>query len=189
VRRLPAGLRRAVALGLLAAALAGLGLLAWLPLRWIAYQEARLAALEDRIAGLRERIAEREQLLAERRLLESALGDEALFVRAATPALAAAELQGLVSAAVRANGGELLTAQVLEPTDAPPFLEIGLRLELRAGLRALAGVLHAIETNRPLLLVRSLRLSAGAEVRESEDPPLETVVELVAFARRGRGGG
>ncbi len=189
MRRLPAALRRALAVALLGAAVAALGLLAWLPVRWIGYQEARLVALEARIAALRDRIAEREQLLAERRLLESALGDETLFVRAATPALAAAELQGLVSAAVRANGGELLTAQVLEPTDAPPFLEIGLRLELRAGLRALAGLLHAIETNRPLLLVRSLRLSAGTEAREGEDPPLATVVEVVAFARQGRGGG
>lgn len=189
MRRLPAGLRRALAVALLAAAVGAVGFLAWLPLRWIEHQEARLVALEARIAALRERIAEREQLLAERRLLEAALGEEALFVRAATPALAAAELQGLVSAAVRANGGELLTAQVLEPTDAPPFLEIGLRLELRAGLPALLGLLHAIESNRPLLLVRSLRLAAGTEARQGEDPPLATVVELVAFARHGRGGG
>ncbi len=180
----PAGLRRAVALALLVAALAGVGLLAWLPWRWIEAQDARLAALEQRIAALRERLAEREQLQAERRLLEEALGDETLFVRAPTPALAAAELQGLVSAAVRAGGGELSSVQVLEPTEVPPFTEIGLRLTMRADLDGLVAILHAIESSRPLLLLRALQLSAASV--ESEGPvPLETVVELVALARRG----
>lgn len=187
MRRLPAVLRRALALALLGAVLAGAALVAWLPVRWIAWQEARLAELEGRIAELRERLAEREQLLAERRLLEAALGDETLFVRAATAALAAAELQGLASAAVRAQGGEVLTAQVLEPAEVPPFLEIGLRLTLRTGLDGLVGLLHAIETGRPLLLVRSLQLVAGEGAEATPEggaAPLETVVELVAFALR-----
>lgn len=184
MRRLPAGLRRALALLLLAAALASPALLAWAPMRWIARQEARLAELEARISELRDRLAEREQLLAERRLLEAALGDETLFVRAATPALAAAELQSRVTAAIRARGGELRTVQVLEPADAPPFLEIGLRLTLRTGLDGLVGLLHAIETNRPLLLVRSIHLVA-AESSAVAERKLDTVVELVAFALRG----
>lgn len=184
MRRLPARLRRAVAVGLLLALVGAVGLLAWLPIRWIAVQEQRLAALEARIGELRERIAEREQLQAERRLLEAGLNDATLFVRAATPALAAAELQGLVSAAVRANGGEVLTVQVLEPSEAPPFVEVGLRLTLAAGLDSLVGLLHAIETSRPLLLVRSLRLSAGEPDPSGAVPPLETVVELVAFNLR-----
>lgn len=183
MRRLPPALRRAAALALLAGALAGVALLAWAPVRWIAHQEARLAALEARMAELRDRLAEREQLLAERRLLEAALGDETLFVRAATPALAAAELQGLVTAAIRARGGELRTVQVLEPAEAPPFLEVGLRLSLRTGLDGLVGLLHAIETNRPLLLVRSLQLVAE-ESGAAAERKLDTVVELVAFALR-----
>lgn len=185
MRRLSARLRRALAIGLLALLIGAVAVLAWLPVRWIAVQEERLQALEARIGELRERIAEREQLLAERRLLEAALNDATLFVRAATPALAAAELQGLVSSAVRANGGEVLTVQVLEPTEAPPFVEVGLRLTLAAGLDSLVGLLHAIETSRPLLLVRSLRLVAGEPDAAGAVPPLETVVELVAFTLRG----
>lgn len=183
MRRLPLALRRALALLLLGAALSAGGLLAWAPVRWLERQEARLAALEARIDELRERIAEREQLLAESRLLEEALRDETLFVRAATPALAAAELQGLVSAAVRAHGGEVLTSQVLEPVEAPPFREIGLKLTLSAGLEALVGLLRAIESNRPLLLVRSLRVGAGGG--EGEGRPLATEIELVAFESKG----
>lgn len=181
---LPAPLRRLLALALLLAALAGAGLAAWLPVRWIDRQEARLAALEAEIADLRGRLAEREQLLAEQRLLEAALGDATLFVRAATPALAAAELQGHVGERVRAVGGEVLTAQVLEPAEAPPFVEIGLRLQIQAGLDGLVELLHAIESGRPLLLVRSLRLAAASD-GEADGAPLETVLELVAFGLRG----
>lgn len=184
MRNLPAGLRRAFALALLGVALGAVGLVAWAPWRWVAYQEARLAELEARMAELRERIAEREQLLAERRLLEAALADETLFVRAATPALAAAELQGVLSGVIRAHGGELLTVQVLEPTEAPPFVEIGLRLTLRSALESLVGLLHAIESNRPLLLVRSLQLVAGEPAARGGSPPLETVIEVVAMGLR-----
>lgn len=185
MRRLPAGLRRVVALALLALLVLGVGLLAWAPVRWIAAQDRELALVEARIAELRGRIAEREQLLAEQRLLEAALADASLFVRAATPALAAAALQGHVDAAIREHGGEVRTVQVLEPTDAPPFVEVGLRLTLVAELGSLVGLLHAIETSRPLLLVRSLQLRARGDQPTAEAPPLETVIELVAFNLRG----
>lgn len=184
MRRLPAGLRRLAAVALLALLILGAGLLASLPVRWIAAQDRDLARVETRIAELRGRIAEREQLLAERRLLEAALSDESLFVRALTPALAAAELQGHVGAAVRRHGGEVRTVQVLEPTEAPPFVEVGLRLTLVAELESLVGLLHAIETSRPLLLVRSLQLRVPGDHPAAETPPLETVVELVAFNLR-----
>lgn len=174
-----------VAVALLALPVLGAVLLAWLPIRWIAAQDRELALIDARIAELRGRIAEREQLVAERRLLEAALSDESLFVRAATPALAAAALQGHVDAAVREHGGEVRTVQVLEPTEAPPFVEVGLRLTLVAELESLVGLLHAIETSRPLLLVRSLQLRARGDQPTAEAPPLETVVELVAFNLRG----
>lgn len=182
MRALPPALRRAVALALLAAVLLTGGLLAWAPVRWIAHQERRLAELEAHIAELRERLAEREQLLAESRLLEAALGDDTLVLRAATEALAAAELQRLVSGAVRAQGGEVLTSQVLEPVDAPPFREIGLKLTLTADLEGLVGLLHAIESNRPLLLVRSLRLGPGGV--EGDGRRLATELELVGLAAK-----
>lgn len=185
MRNLSPRARRALALGLLLLLVLAPGAIAWLPLRWIDRQDRRLAALDHEIAALRERIGEREQLLAEQRLLESALTDQALFVRAATPALAGAELQGLVAALVREQGGELGSTQVLEPTEAPPFLEIGLRVQLVIGLESLVGLLHAIETSRPLLLVRALDLRAREPAAEAGAPLLETVVELVGLARRG----
>ncbi len=85
---------------------------------------------------------------------------------------------------IESGGGALSGVRVLEPTELPPFTEIGLRLTLRADLDGLVAILHAIESSRPLLLLRALQLSAASV--ESEGPvPLETVVELVALARRG----
>lgn len=180
-------LRRSAALALLFLLVAALGMLVWLPLHWIAWQDARLARLDEEIAELQRRLAEREEILAERRLIERALAEPGLILRAATPALAAAELQGTVTTMVRERGGQIASVHVLEPVELGAFTEVGLRIVLEADMEGLVGLLHAVETSRPLVLVRRLELDAEDPPADGGPPRLRAVVELAGLNQRPRG--
>lgn len=175
---------RIAAVALLIGCLIGLATLGWLPVRWIAWQEARLRALERETAELQRRSAEREEMLSERQLIERALAEPGLVLRAATPAVAAAELQGAVTTMVQARGGRIASVQVLEPIDLGGLSEVGLRIVFEIEMDGLIGLLHALETSEPLVLIRRLTLQAERRANGAEPTHLRTELELAALSRR-----
>ncbi len=144
IERLPPEQRRLAAvavLGLLLALVAGA---AWLPFAYLRGQSAELAAGQRRIEELRARLPAREELLArERELSQSGALDEALLT-GSTPAVAAAQLQGDLSALAAAMGGEIVTIQILEAEETPPFVRVGLRLTMTGDTATMRDFLYAI---------------------------------------------
>ena len=154
----------------------------WYGWERVSQQKAGLAALEQWIAGLETRLQQREKLLAELRMLElSNPSGSRLFV-GDTPALAAAELQGVASRIIENAGGEIGSAQVLPARQLPPFVEVGLRVELTCSMAGLRDILYAVESHEPVIVVERLDASADAADADEPDAQINVSLELRGFS-------
>ena len=186
IGNLPRNVRRLLALGILAAVIAAVGALVWLPLAVLRAQDAEIARLDVRAVELEARLRGREQLLAEQRLLERASRADQTLAQADTPALAGAELQRVLTGLVASGGGALESVQVLEPVPRLPFVQISIRLSFTSTIEALRAFLYAVERHAPVLLVHDLTVTEAAAygiTGELLPAQLYTTVEVQAFTR------
>lgn len=145
----------------------GLGLLVLLLLVWpladlLLDQRAQIAALSVERAG-QVRLAERgEKLLAEQAALAGLDGLAADYLPGEGPALAGAQLQGLLVQQLTALGGQLVSVQVLPP-DPDDDRRVGVRLDAALTHDQLRRLLHAVEGGRPRLVVTGLDLRPAAD--------------------------
>jgi hypothetical protein len=153
----------------------------YLPLNAIASRRAQLEWLDQQILGLRERSQERARLLEEEAQLRSTRRLEEVVIEAATPALAAADLQAVLTGLIRIEGGEVTSVQIGEPRKDGPFTEIRLRMVTRATLANLRHLLYSIETMTPLLLLDNLVLRSDPAAPPGE--PLEATIEVLAWTK------
>lgn len=167
---LPPGARRALAWGLLAATVLAVGAAVATPFALLHAYRSDLAETEGRIVRLAARAPERERLLAEEEALAGESADR-LLLRGSTPAVAAAQLQGDVTALASAMGASVASVQILEPESAPPYVDVGLRLTMTADVSTLRDFLYALETREPLMLVRGLSLARGEGGLGAAPPP------------------
>lgn len=183
---LSAGMRRALALGILAAVLAAATAAVWLPFAVLGRQQAEIGRLDSRARDLEQRLRTREQLMAERRLLERASEADNTLMQAETPALAGAEMQRVVTGLVEAGGGDLESVQVLEPVVEAPFVRISVRISFTSGIEGLRAFLYAVERHAPVLLVHELTVTEAAIYDSSGEPKpaqLYSTIEVMGFAR------
>ena len=119
IENLSAGARRALALTLAGlAAVLLVGIVA-APLALAYVWRGELTSVEARIDQLKSRVPRRERLVDEKRELES-MSAERLLVRASSPGVAAAQLQGDMQQLATALGTSIASFQVLEPASAHP---------------------------------------------------------------------
>ena len=181
---LSAGRRRLLALALLGLLLVAVTAAVLLPFLYLQRQSAALAAGAHRNAELEAKIPAREQLLEQERELQGSLDTERTLLPGSTPAVAAAQLQGDLAGLAAAMGGEITTAQILEPEEAAPFARIGLRLSLRGDTATVRDFLYAVETREPMLIVRRMDLggSSLADNESVENPTLSATFEVYGYA-------
>ena len=186
IARLPPRQRRVVAVGILLLLLALLAGLAWLPFAYLERRAEALAAGQRRIAELRARVPVREEILARQRELEQAGSLQDALLAGSTPSVAAAQLQGDLSALAAAMGGAVSSVQILEPEEAPPFVRIGLRLSMTGDTATMRDFLYAVETRDPVLIVRSMSLASPAPeaADAAADPELTASFEVYGYAPR-----
>jgi Type II secretion system (T2SS), protein M subtype b len=184
IARLPARQRRFVALGVLGLVALLLAALVWLPFAYLERQRAALAAGQQRVDVLRARVPTREELLRRLQQLEGSGSLQEALLAGSTPAVAAAQLQGDLSALAAAMGGEIVAIQILEPEEAPPFVRIGLRLTMTGDIATMRDFLYAIETRNPVLIVSSMNLvAASSEAADvAADPELNASFEVYGYA-------
>lgn len=184
IENLSAGARRAVALTLAGlAALLLVGVVA-VPLALAYVWRGELTSVEARIDQLKSRVPRRERLVDEKRELES-MSAERLLVRASSPGVAAAQLQGDMQQLATALGTSIASFQVLEPASAPPYTDVGLRLTMTADISTLRDFLYAVETRDPVMIVRSFSVSRNESGTEGLLPPgtepLTATLEVHAY--------
>lgn len=184
IENLPAGARRSLAL-----ALAGLVVLLLVgivaaPLALAYAYRSELTSVEARIGQMKARVPRRERLVEEKRELESTSA-ERLLVRASSPGVAAAQLQGDMQQLATALGTSIASFQVLEPASAPPYTDVGLRLTMTADISTLRDFLYAVETRDPVMIVRSFSVSRNESGAEGTLPPgmepLTATLEVHAY--------
>lgn len=161
-------LRRAAALGLAAALLAGgyFGLVRPLVQLHRHYDDEIVRAQEslaEHEAAARNR-QELQRLLDERKRLDPA---RRYYLDEPSPALASAALHALVKRAVERGKGELVSIQVVSAQrDASPrtpaLREVTLRANLRGDARALQKTLYELEYGLPVVVVSNLSVDASA---------------------------
>lgn len=184
IERLAPRQRRLAALGILALLLLVLAGLVWLPFGYLQRQGRELVAGERRLEELRARVPVRDELLARQHELERSGSLDGALLAGSTPAVAAAQLQGDLSALAAAMGGAITTVQILEAEPAPPFVRIGLRLGMTGDTATVRDFLYAIETRDPVLIVRTMNLTAtGTEAADAAaDPMLTASFEIYGYA-------
>jgi general secretion pathway protein M len=144
----------------------------------IALPYARLVAdLNDRV-DQRQAVLDRYQALEQAAVAEPA-PSTGLEVSEASAAQAAARVQETIAGFAGAADLRLDGMQVLRD-DRPETGRVALRLRGAGGLAAVQRFLHAIETNRPVLIVDNLRLQARPGPA-TKDMMLDVQLDVVAF--------
>jgi type II secretion system (T2SS) protein M len=184
IENLSAGARRALALTLAGlAAVLLVGIVA-APLALAYVWRGELTSVEVHIDQLKSRVPRRERLVDEKRELES-MSAERLLVRASSPGVAAAQLQGDMQQLASALGTAIASFQVIEPTSAPPYTDVGLRLTMTADISTLRDFLYAVETRDPVMIIRSFSVSRNESGTEGVLPPgtepLTATLEVHAY--------
>ncbi len=86
------------------------------------------------------------------------------YLKGATPALAGAELQGLVTRIVEAQKGKLFSSQILANNslkEDEPISKIAIQVQLSAAIIPLQLILHSLEANQPYLFIDKLLITSN----------------------------
>jgi len=111
------------------------------------------------------------------------------FLKSASPALAAAELQERAKAILDENGGKVDSIQILPHKDDGLYRQVSVLLRLSAPLSSVKAMLHALESARPYLFIDnfSIRVTNLSPVRNdsASEPDLTVQFELTGYALKG----
>jgi hypothetical protein len=178
---------RAVAVGLLLLLLVGIG--AGFAAGAVAIRDA-----DDTAAGLRQELAllarlsmTRDRLEERKATLAVAAGGETPALQGASPAIAGAALQQLVTGIVTNQGGRIDSMLVLPPVEeSGGYGRVGLRATFGARIEALRNILQAFEAGAPPLFIPAFAIRTESTEGE-EDPELAVSVDVYGVMRRPEG--
>lgn len=141
--------------------------------------DERIAELSHRLAQYQRVAKDREaseRLLAQRRRADVA---KRYYLAERNPALASAELQGLVKRAVEQSKGELVSTQVMSGQRSERRSEVTIKVRVRGDIRTLQRLLYALESGGPILFVNNLSIDAPPVLRSARLPAVSPARDLV----------
>ena len=104
------------------------------------------------------------------------------FLKEKPPALAAADLQQLLSSIVDEAGGILISTQILQEVDGNNlFPAITVKVNLRGSTESLQQILYRIGTSRPQLILDNLRVQKKQFTGAGDTDELEIRFDLTAY--------
>ncbi len=111
------------------------------------------------------------------------------FLKSASPALAAAELQEQATMILDRNGGKLNSIQILPHKDEGAYRQVSVNLQLTAPLSAVKAMLYALESARPYLFVDNFAIRAPYNPAARNDtgiePDMTVQFDLTGYALKG----
>ncbi len=131
----------------------------------------------SRVVGMREGL---QQKAIEIKSLESARH----FLKSASPALVAAELQEQAKTILDQNGAKLSSIQILPHKDDGAYRQVAVNLQFNAPLSAVKAILYAMESSHPYLFVDNLQIRSPNPLGVTKDPANEPDL-FVAFDLSG----
>lgn len=177
MRLLPTPLQRraaAVALLLLAVALL-IGLFAVPTLLLNSRYDRYIEDYTDRLQRYR-RISAQRPAIEEATTVVLRQDGRKYYLRGATPTLAVAELQTLVTRIIESHKGRILTSQPLPDKDepgTPGALKVTIQVQLAASIIPLQLILHAIETQVPYLFIEKAIVSSSTGRAYKPEPGIQ----------------
>ncbi len=111
------------------------------------------------------------------------------FLKSASPALAAAELQEKAQSVFDANGAKVNSIQVLPHKDDGLYRQVTVQVQLIAALTAVKGMLHGLESAHPYLFIDNFSIRAPNmqvnRVESANEPELVVQFDLTGYALKG----
>ena len=109
------------------------------------------------------------------------------FLKNTAPNLAGAELQEIVRSAIEGNGGRITTSQNPAPKGEGRFKQIIVNMQFFATTPNLQKILHALEIQRPYLVVENITLRPlnafrGFKPGPGQEPEINVQLDVAAFA-------
>lgn len=112
------------------------------------------------------------------------------FLKSATPALAAAELQELVTSVLGESGVKLNSIQILPHKDEGLYRQVSVALQLSAPQSAVKGMLYGLESTHPYLFIGnfSVRMTNMLAIRTelAAEPDVVVQFDVTGFALKGQ---
>ncbi len=187
LKNVPHARQRAVAVGLLVAAVVGLLAVVLGPVILLHrhYDEA-ISDASDRLQRYERIAAQAPELRTTLAAMQQRDGRR-FFLKNTATNLAAAELQELVKAAIEGNGGRITTSQTTSPREDGRFREIGVNVQFFASTPNLQKILYAIESHEPYLIVenvtvRPLNAFRGFRPAPGQEPELNVQLDVGGWA-------
>lgn len=149
------------------------------------------SAIEDAVKRIERysKIAGMRDALQKKAAEVKALGTSRHYLKSASPALAAAELQELVKSVLETNGGKLNSIQILPHKDEGLYRQVAISLQLTAPLSALKVMLYTLESARPYLFIDNFSVRSpigfGSRPAPAAEPELVIQFDLTGYALRG----
>ncbi len=111
------------------------------------------------------------------------------FLKSASPALAAAELQEKAQSVFDANGAKVNSIQVLPHKDDGLYRQVTVQVQLIAALTAVKGMLHGLESAHPYLFIDNFSIRSPnmqqIRVESTNEPELIVQFDLTGYALKG----
>lgn len=148
-------------------------------------------ALEDATSRLERysKIVGMRDALQKQAVEVKALEAKRHFLKSASPALAAAELQEQAQAIFIATGAKVNSIQVLPHKDDGLYRQVTVQVQLLAPLTATKRMLHALESAHPYLFLDNFSIRApNMQVNRPEQPnesDLTVQFDLTGYALKG----
>ncbi|MGC8808408.1 MAG: type II secretion system protein GspM [Thiomonas sp.] len=148
------------------------------------------AAIDQRVDRLsrEQRIISMAPALQKQMVQLQQLNPARFYLRNNNPVLAAAEIQENAKHLIDANGGKLLSMNILPPKDEGQLTRVGVNVQLTAGLDGVEKLFYGLETATPYLFINnlSIRTINAYTPPNGPAPPLQLQVQfdLSGFARK-----
>jgi hypothetical protein len=113
-----------------------------------------------------------------------------IYLHGETDALAAAKLQQIVGARIKANRGQIRSIRTLPAKTEEGFTRVAVHVQFEASLKALQRIILSFEANRPFVFVRDLEIKGrrrGRAAKAAVDVPLLVRLSLAGYMRPDSG--
>jgi len=152
-----------------------------------AYYQSVIDQRVDRLSR-EQRIISMAPALQKQMVQLQQLNPARFYLRNNNPVLAAAEIQENAKHLIDANGGKLLSMNILPPKDEGQLTRVGVNVQLTAGLDGVEKLFYGLETATPYLFINnlSIRTINAYTPPNGTAPPLQLQVQfdLSGFVRK-----
>ncbi|RFC31179.1 MAG: Type II secretion system (T2SS), protein M subtype b [Candidatus Nitrotoga sp. MKT] len=169
---------RGLAIGLLILFLTIGGLLLFIPVNMLhRYYDQSLDSMADYLGRYRHVIATHAEVQLALDQVKNKNGRQH-FLRNTGAALAASEIQETVKSLIEANGGKLVSMQVVPFKDDGGYRRVTVNVQFISNMPTLRKILYAVETVQPYLLLDNVSIRSQANTLNKGIPVAEP--ELIA---------